>query len=103
MTRILLVFFGKLLLIALAMIVLMLLTWHLRLGENSPGILALGKEGLSYWVPLFVLVFFIAPSMYYTWRLFQIRQIARTQGLTLSEYLSRARERNAADSSTTNQ
>lgn len=96
MARILLAFFGKLLLIALAMIALMLLTWHLRLGEQSPGILALGKVGLRYWIPLFGLIFFIIPSLYYTWRLFQIRRIAQNQGLTLSEYLSRVRARDAS-------
>jgi hypothetical protein len=88
MSRVIWLLFGRPLLIASSVIAAVLLISHLRLGDTSPGILRLAEAGMSYWIPLLMLVLFVLPSGFGVWHLVRVARFAKSRGLTLSTYLS---------------
>lgn len=87
MKRILFWLFLRPLLFASGLIVFVLLAWHMRLGDESPGLLSLAKWGMKYYIPLLFIVVFIVPAIFGLWRLAQFRSEAKTRGLALTTYL----------------
>ncbi len=97
MIRTLFLLFVRPLLITIAVIIIMLLVGHFRLGERSPGVLQLAKSGLTYWIPLLVLLFFVAPSFYGVWVLLKIRTQAKSAGVTISQYLEQVKKQRSGN------
>ena len=74
--------------ITIAVVALVLVIAHFRLGSRSPGFVALANLGMLYWIPVLVLVFFVLPSLYGIWLLMKLRVNAKKCGHTMSSFMS---------------
>ncbi len=69
----------------------MILIGHLRWGNASPGIGAITKSSLKYWIPLLLVIFFLVPSVRSLLLVRRLRHEALKQGLEWHEYLDERR------------
>lgn len=84
--KLVLVFCAKIVAIALSGCVVFVLATHFHMGSASPGLMAIARSAMSFWIPLIVIVFVGLPLLSGCRIMWMAHRQASAMGLSLTRY-----------------